>query len=259
MANISAYDSSSIGVLFSSIQNKNRNASSLFSGGADILGINYSDYATIKSGSYFKLLSAYYSKDGASSEVNKMLSTSTSKDSAKTLARVESAANKLKDSSDALLSSGKDSVFNKVTTTDAEGKTSTDYDKDAIYKSVKSFVDDYNNVLSQAADSNTSNIRRAAIKMINYSKVNEKALAKIGITIGDDNQLKIDKEAFQKADMEKVKSMFNARGSYGYQIKTQASLAETYAKSEAVKSNTYSSKGGYTYNYNTGKLYNSIT
>ena len=61
MASISGYDSSSLGVLFSSL-NRNNTTSSLLGGGSDLLGINYSDYATIRNGSYFKLLSAYYSK-----------------------------------------------------------------------------------------------------------------------------------------------------------------------------------------------------
>lgn len=54
MASISGYDSSSLGVLFSSL-NRNNTTSSLLGGGSDLLGINYSDYATIRNGSYFKL------------------------------------------------------------------------------------------------------------------------------------------------------------------------------------------------------------
>ena len=49
---ISGYDSNSISMLFSGIGGKNS--------GTDILGINYSDYATIKNGSYGKLMKSYY-------------------------------------------------------------------------------------------------------------------------------------------------------------------------------------------------------
>ena len=55
MATISGYNSYSMGVLFSGL-NTTSSKNSLFSSsmsGSDILGINYSDWATIKSGSYF--------------------------------------------------------------------------------------------------------------------------------------------------------------------------------------------------------------
>lgn len=255
MATISGYDSASIGVLFSSLnQSNNSSSTSLFSSGTDSLGISYMDYATIRSGSYFKLLKAYYSQDN-SSEVKSTISTS--KDDAKTLARIESAAEEMKESAAALMTSGSKSVFEQVTTKDDAGVTKTDYDTDAIYKAVKAFADDYNDLLDQAVDSDTTNILRGARTMVNYTKVNERMLEKIGITIGEDNKLEIDEEAFKKADMGTVKNLFGNRGSYGYQIQTQASLIESYAKSEAAKSNTYGSSGMYTYNYNTGELYNS--
>ena len=256
MATISGYDSASIGVLFSSLNQNNNNSTSLFSSSSDMLGISYTDYATIRSGSYYKLLKAYYGDD-CSSEVKSALSTSTSKDDTNTLARIESAAEDMKESAATLMTTGSKSVFEKVTTTDEEGVTKTDYDTDAIYKAVKAFADDYNNLLDQAVESNTTNILRGARTMVNYTKVNEGLLAKVGITIGEDNKLEVDEEAFKKADMSTVKNLFGTRGSYGYQIQTQASLIETYAKSEAAKSNTYSSSGSYTYNYNTGELYNS--
>ena len=94
--------------------------------------------------------------------------------------------------------------------------------------------------------------------MVNYSKVNEKLLAKVGITIGKGNKLEINEEAFKKADMETVKDLFHDRGSFGYQIKIQASLTQTYAKTEAARANTYGKNGVYTCNYNTGEIYNSV-
>lgn len=229
-----------------------------FGGGSDLLGINYNDYATIRNGSYYKLLNAYYAKDGASDEVKQALSTSTSKDDAKTLAQIEDAAGGMKESAEKLLASGKDSVFNKVTVKNEDGTTTTDYDKDAIYKAVSAFVDDYNNLIDEAADSNTTSILRAARNMVNYTKANVRMLGKMGITIGADNQLAIDEKTFKESKMEDVKALFGTRGAYGYQMDTQAALIESYAKNEAAKANTYGRNGMYTYNYNTGELYNSV-
>lgn len=255
MAGISSYDSASMSILLSSLNtNSSKSASS---GAMDYLGINYSDYASIRSGAYHKLLSAYY-EDGKSIK-GVTDSISTSKDDAKTLTQIESAAEGMKDSADKLLTTGKQSLFNEVTTKGEDGKTTTGYDTDAIYKAVNDFVDDYNTLVDKAADSNSTNILRAAKTMVNYSKVNQKLLAAVGITIGAENKLSIDEKTFKEADMKKVKSLFQERGSYGYQIMTQASMIDTYAKNEASKANTYGKSGMYTYNYSTGELYNSRT
>ena len=93
-------------------------------GTSDLLGINYSDYATIRNGSYTKLMKAYYKKaasdDPSSSSVS--AATSTSKDSSKTLANIESAADDLKKASEALRTNGDKSLFTKKQTTDKDGK-----------------------------------------------------------------------------------------------------------------------------------------
>ena len=261
MATISGYDSAAIGVLFSSLNRGSQNTGLMGGGTSDLLGINYIDYATIRSGSYFKLLNAFYSKSDAGDEVKSSTvsrSTSTSKDDAKVLTAEKSAATSLKASAEKLTKTGSGSVFEKVTTKDKDGNETTDYDKDAIYKAVSAFVDDYNQLVDKASDSKTTTILRSARSMVNYTKANEKLLSKIGITMDKDNQLKLDKEAFQKADMDTVKSLFQTRGSYGQQIQTQASFIESYAKNESARSNTYARTGRYTYNHNTGDLYSSV-
>lgn len=256
MAAISGYDSSSISVLFSSINNTKSSSTSLFNGGAGILNINYADYASIRNGSYHKLLNAYYKTD-ASDEVKSAVSTNTSKDDSKTLAGIESAAADMKESAAALMTSGSKSVFEKVTTTDDKGVKTTDYDTDAIYKAVSSFVKDYNSLVDAVDKSNTSKVLRAGLSMVKNTSANSNMLSKVGITVGSDSKLTIDEEAFKKADMSKVKTLFQGAGSYGYQTQTQAAMIESYAKIEASKANTYGANGMYTYNYSTGELYNS--
>lgn len=258
MAAISAYDSNSIGVLFSSINQQHRNNGTSFMGGMDMLGINYSDYASIRSGSYHRLLKAYYS-DSMSDEIKDTISNSTSvsKDDAKTLARIEQDAANLKDSAAELQKTGSKSVFEKVDIKDDKGVMTKDYDRDAIYNAVNKFVEDYNSMIETAADSDTMSILRAAKTMVNYSKANERLLGKVGISIGADNQLSIDRKVLDEAKITDLKSLFQERGSYGYQMQVQASLIESHAKTEAAKANTYGKNGFYTYNYNTGELYNS--
>lgn len=254
MATISGYDSSSLSILFSSFNN-----SKTGSGAADMLGINYSDYATIRSGSYYKLMKAYYSTD-ASKEVSSIASnkvnTSTSKDDTKTIAAIEGASDDLKASADALLERGTKSLFKTERVTDEKGNVSEQYDTDKIYKAVSKFADEYNSLVDKASESNTANISSAAERLVKMTGYNEKMLEKVGITVDEDNHLKIDEKAFKAADMSKVKSLFNERGGYGYQVSAQASMINYYAENEASKSNTYTNSGTYTYNYNSGTLYN---
>ena len=197
MIGISNYDSNSINTLFSGLSNGSRTSNS------GLLGINIADYSAIRTGSYFKLMKAYYGGNDSASkivETNKKTSTSTAKDDTKTLAKIEDAAEELKGASDALLDKTKKSVFNKVTTTDAKGNTTTDYDKDAIYKKVSAFVDSYNNLLKKSEDSNTNGILNAVSSMVRTTDSNEKLLSKVGITVGVDNKLSIDEDTFKKAD-----------------------------------------------------------
>lgn len=250
MAAISGYDSNSISTLFSGLNSSRK------SGATDLLGISYTDYATIKGGSYFKLMKAYYSDSDASKAIT---STATSKDDTKTLAQIEDATDSLKNAADALLEKGSKSVFNKVSVKDESGKTSQQYDTDAIYKKVSNFVDSYNSVVSKTADANTTGILTSVSSMVNTTKANSAMLSKLGITIGSDNKLSIDETTFKKADMNTVKSMFNGQGSYGYAVSAKASMANYYAENEASKANTYAKSGMYTYNYSTGDIYNTTT
>ena len=246
MASISGYDSSSLGVLFSSL-NRNNTTSSLLGGGSDLLGINYSDYATIRNGSYFKLLSAYYSKSDSTDSATKVSpSISTAKDDAKTLTRIESAAESTEKSLSKLTATGKE-----------DGTKTQEYDRDAIYKAVKSYVDDYNSLLDRADDSKTKSILRAANSLKSNARANEKTLEKAGITVDADDRLSVDEKSFEKADMDKLKSLFTTHGSYATQTNVDLLKIASNAKSEAAKANTYSKNGMYTYNYSTGDLYNS--
>ena len=233
--------------------------SSLNSGSSGIGSGNFlADYASIRNGGYYKLLKAYYgthsNRQGLSSVSQTMrpsTSTSVSKDSTKKLTKIENSADDLKKSADALLTRGNKNVFRKVDVKQADGTVKKDYDK------VKSFVDDYNALINNAEDTNTSTIDRAVRQLTHLTDTNEKTLDKIGISIAEDDTLRLDKETFMKADMDVVKGLFNGNGSYGYSVSTKASMVDYYAQNEASKANTYGRNGAYNYNYSYGSNYNS--
>ena len=222
-----------------------------------------SDYAAIKNGSYAKLMKAYYASDSSTSSSSKTTnSISTASDSTKTLAKIESAAEGLKESADALLTTGSKSVFSKksVTTTDEYGfeNTTKEYDVDKIYSAVSSFVEDYNSLIEEAGESNTQTILNKTLSMVNMTEANEELLSKVGITINSDNTLSIDEKTFKSADMSTVKSLFNGSGSYAYRVSAQASLIDYAANRESTKSNTYTITGSYSNSYSTGSLVDAL-
>lgn len=252
MRGISMYDSSSVSTLFSSLGSSKSTGSGLF-------GINLSEYASIRSGSYGKLMRSYFSMDSTkgtskSDDSTKntiedlATTTSTSKDSTKTLAAIESDAKELTDSAKALYTRSNNKVFTK----DSGGS----YDTDKIYKAVKRFADDYNSMLDTAGRSSTNRISRSVSSMKNETSYNEKPLKEIGITVDEKTgKLSVDETTFKSADTEKIKNLFNGTGSYAYSVATKAAMTESYAKSEAAKSNTYTKNGTYNYNYNSGNIF----
>lgn len=235
-------------ILFSSLStSKSTNSLSLTG------SYSLSDYASIKNGSYYKALKAYYKKaEAENSDSSSTTGSRISKDSTSTLAKVESAADKLKDSAEALEKSGSKSVFTKkeITTTNEDGTktTSNDYDRDAIYKSMKTFADNYNSLISAGSKANSTNILRQTLNMVKYTSAHEKSLSAAGITINDDNTLSVDKDAVKNADISKLTSLFKGSTSYGSAISARASAIEKAAENESRKANTYTPYGTYSSN-----------
>lgn len=233
--------------------------------GGGTANLNFlSDYASIKNGSYGKLMKAYYAKNEVkkpqadTTKEDKKNSISTAADSAKTLSEIEKAADGLKNSADALIEKGSKSVFNKkdVTVKDEYGIDSVvkDYDKDVIYKAVSKFTEDYNKLLTQTGDSKTKSVMMRTASLVNMTQANKKMLSDLGITINGDNTLSLNEEVFKMADMSTAKSLFNGNGSYAYRVSAQASLIDFAASTESAKANTYTVKGNYSNPYTTGNM-----
>lgn len=252
--------SDSVGSLFSSLNGTNQTSTIL------------SDYYSIKSGSYKKLLNAYYAKvEGEDTKktdsgtvsskidyLNGSQSTSTARDNTKVLKQIEESSVALKDAANALVTKGTNSLFDAERVTNSEGKSELVYDTAKIYDGVKKFVESYNGVIEATENSNTKSIASNYKILTNNTKVNASALSEIGITINEDNTLSLDETKFKNADMSSVKSLFNGTGSYGYRTSATASMVNFNAEYEATRANTYTNTGSYTNNYNTGYLYDSL-
>ena len=245
------------------------NYSFLFSGlssaASNAAGGNWlSDYASIKNGSYAKLMKAYYGKDNnasktaASNITKKDTTTDTAK---KSLAKVETATDALKESADALLATGKKDLFAQkdITTKDENGVESTTkgYDTNAIYNAVNSFVKDYNSVMSAVDNVSDSSVNNRTEAMGNTTIANSKQLTKIGITLKNDGTLSLDKDTFMKADMATVKNLFQGNGSYGYRVSAQSSMINFAADHASTRTSLYTGMAGSIGAYNAGSLFSS--
>ncbi|MDD3238879.1 MAG: hypothetical protein PHW47_02095 [Lachnospira sp.] len=241
MSTISGYDSSTISALFSSLNNSS-SSSNIFS------GIDLNTYNSIRTGGYTKLMKAYYAKQDGTTENNKTDGTTQS------VATQKTNATSVRDGAAALVDSTKDlqktSLWNKKTTTDSEGKTTSSYDTDAIYKAVSEFVSDYNSLVSGTGNSSDDAVLKSAANMVSNTKQNENLLKSVGITIDSDNKLKVDEDTFKKADMTSVKSLFKGQGSFATSTSGKAASIYSSAVSQISKlntTNTYTTDGGYNY------------
>lgn len=209
-----------------------------------------SDYASIKNGSYGKLLKAYYTKVEKEETSESGTDTKTSLDTAKTDAM------NLKESLDAL---GKSSLYNKKEIKAEDGTVTRDYDKDKIYKAAKTFVDNYNSTVKNAGDLDNVSILRSTLWMTNATAKNSGLLSEIGITVNSDNTLSIDEETFKASDMLDVKSVFSGESGYGSTINAKASsIALTAAQKAAQSKSLYNYNGTYDYSLSAGTLYSSF-
>ena len=195
-----------------------------------------SDYSSIKSGSYKKLLNVHYGKTSVKSSdtVDNILrkktdtssvyskKTSTSgKIADKSLTNVKQSSDELLKSATSLYTKGKDTVFSK-------NATSAD-----IADGVKKFANNYNDLIDAAKNSTTKNVTNTLGYMESTVKSYSKSLENVGITIGDDGKLKVDSDKLSSASEDSLKGIFNGTNSLAFAVASKASTIGSYAVSAA--------------------------
>lgn len=232
------------------------------------LGIDLGQYASIKNGSYKKIVSAYYNKLDSEEDSTKSTDSSTSsttnsvQTTAQSLSQIKSDADSLQKSAATLMTKGTESVFKKkdTVTTNDDGTTTTssEYDTESIMSAVKDFISKYNAFIEDASSSTSSTMTNSAKSMESLTGMYSSSLDKMGISINDDGTLSMDEDVFTSADMSTVKSLFNGSNSFSYQVASKASMAGISATSEANKTSTYTSTGTYSTSYDIGNMLNTL-
>lgn len=185
------------------------NSYSSYGSSGNSLVSSLGDLNMIKTGAYKKALKAYYSTQSSSGTDDKSdtesISGSGKADSKVSLSNLKTASKKVYESA------------NKLKSADYSGKP------EDLLKSVKSFVDDYNSMLSSTKNMNSYSILQTTIWGMEQMNISEGLLNKVGITIGADNTLSIDEEKFKDAKMSDLKALFSGSGSLADRVSQKAS------------------------------------
>lgn len=205
-----------------------------------------SDYASIKNGSYGKLMKSYYAKAVASEEEDESEdSTSTKKTS----------SNKEKD---ALTASSASSAYKS-----AEKLGSVEFSEDNLdeaYNAVSDFVKNYNSLIKNGSSSKNTAVQKQAQYLYDTMYSNYKLFAKIGITLNTDRTLSLDEATFKKGNTATMKTLFNGANSFADKVSYKASQMYRYAnEGKSVTAQSYTSSGTYSTTNTSDSTINSVT
>ncbi len=222
----------------------NDNISSLFStastnNSADTTGIIglSTQHSQIKSGSYSKLMKAYYKKLDTEAKAENA-------DSDKTLSQVKASFNNLAKAAKGLDNSSLYAEGDYEVTSASGEKTSSKYNYDAIYDKLNSFVDAYNSAIKAGAASDTKSINTKTLNTIFATTTNSNLLKSIGVSVDKDGYLSVDRDKFNSANISSIKSLFNGQGTYADTVGSKASLTAGIAEQKLGGSkSTYNSSG----------------
>ncbi len=202
-----------------------------------------SEYSTIRTGAYKKLLNSYYAK----TQSTKASQTGTNYQVKGNSAVEKKQLTEVKDAADSLYSSAAkltDTSSTKSLFKNAQSVTGE------ISSAVKNFVNDYNSLVEEAADTSNSKVIGKVSFMTSQTNAYKSSLENIGITINDDKTLTVDEKKLNSADVNDVKKLFNGSSSMAYQTFVRASSISSAAENASTTSGLYGSDGAYDNYYN---------
>lgn len=192
-------------------------------GGSSDMSSLLSDYASIKNGSYGKMMKSYYSKitedDSTSSKSSskKKETDYSSSSAARKFYETASSLNKVEFSEDNI---------------------------DELYDSVSAFIKDYNTMIKNTSNSSVDSVKALGDYMNDLTYSNYKLLAKVGITMNADRTLSIDEDTFKSVNSKTgatnvptLKTLFQGVGSYADKLMDKASqVYRTASDGESITS-----------------------
>ncbi len=194
----------------------------------------FSERNAIKNGTYKKLLKSYY----GSLEENSGSATSTSKRRGQnniidkllkekmypTVSKETQEANTNLTNGIGSLKSSISTLQNENTFEDTEnGKTASE----KVVSAMKSYVNNYNNVVTASKSSTLSNKTAYVANMMSTTSKFEKELGEIGVMLKSDGTLQLDETKLKNTDLSKVQKLFSTDNiqSYGSTIASRVKFA----------------------------------
>ncbi len=194
----------------------------------------FSERNAIKNGTYKKLLKSYYS----SLEENSGSTTSTSKRRGQNniidkllKEKMYPTVSKETQEANTNLTNGISSLKSSVSTLQSEktyedtenGKTASE----KVLSAMKSYVNNYNNVVTASKSSTLSNKTAYVANMMSATSKFEKELGEIGVMLKSDGTLQLDETKLKGADLSKVQKLFSTDNiqSYGSTIASRVQFA----------------------------------
>ncbi len=197
----------------------------------------FSDWSSLRNGSYRRLMKSYYGNIGGSGSSVSGTTTSTSNVLDRILEerknpQVSEEVQKANSSLTAGIAPLKNSVQalqNENTYTDSDdGKTTA---QDKVVSAMKNFVSQYNDVVNAAKKSTLTGKTSHVGAMMRLSNENAEKLAEVGITINRNGTLMLNEGKLKSTDISKVQEMFSSEDimSYGSSVLSRLTFASAAA------------------------------
>lgn len=192
------------------------------------------DYASIKSGSYAKLMKAYYgtghtastgsasAKSDSRNTLDKILeekkNPTVSKEVQEANSQLTAGIPKLKSAVSALQD-------DKTYTNTENGQSATD----KVVSAMKTYVSEYNNVVTAAKRSTLASKTAYIANIMQSTSANADKLAEMGVTINANGTLQLNEGKLKAADLSQVQDLFSSNDimSYGSKVTSRLEFAGT--------------------------------
>lgn len=209
-----------------------------------------SDYASIKNGSYARLMKSYYGTGqsfGSVSSSKKSTKTSNVLDKILEERKNPKVSKSVQEANANLttnLSNLKKSVSalqdDKTFTSTENGQSAAD----KVVSAMKTYVSDYNSVVNAAKGSTLANKTAYVANMMSSTAANADKLSEIGIRINARGNLELDEAKLKATDLSKVQELFSPDDlmSYGSMISSRVQFAGSGASTNKVDSTTDTDK-----------------
>ena len=163
-------------------------------------------------------------------------STSTSKtDSSSTTVATVSNSKSLMESIESLKGS------ELYTTKDSNGDSV--FNRDGVRSELSKFIEFYNKTIESAKKSGVSGVNSNLTTLLQKTAQYTKSLAEIGVSVGSEGKLSLNKTVFNDASEDKIKTNLT---SYASSIETNARLVNYYSTTQNNSTSGYSATGTYT-------------